>query len=170
MNKKIASGVYEPLNVSYCSRWFCAAKKDGNIHIVHSLGPLNRVMIQHSGVPPIPDHMAECFAGRACGTTLDLFVGYDERELDEDSHDFTTFQTPSGTMRLTMLPMGWSNSVPIFHEDFTFILQEEIPEKAIPYIDDVIIIGPASAYRRKDGSYGTIPENPGIRRYVWEQF
>ncbi len=146
MNKKIASWVYKPSNTSYRLRWFCVAKKDGNIRIIHSLKPLNRVTIQHNGLPPVPDHMAEHFVGRACGTTLDLFVGYDERELDEDSHDFTTFQTPFGAMRLTTLPMGWSNSVPIFHEDVTFILQEEIPEKAIPYIDNIVIIGPASAY------------------------
>ncbi len=169
MNKKIALGVYGPSNVSYHSRWFCVAKKDGNICIVHSLEPLNRVTIQHGGIPPIPDHMAKHFMGRACGTALDLFVGYDECKLDEDSHDFTTFQTPFGAMRLTMLPMGWSNSVPIFHEDVTFILQEEIPEKAIPYIDNVIIIGP-SRYRREDGSYETIPKNLGIRRYIWEHF
>ncbi len=132
MNKKIASGVYEPSNMSYCSRWFCVVKKDGNIHIVHSLELLNRVTIQHSGVPPILDHMAEHFAGGACWMTLDLFVGYNERELDEDLRDFTTFQTPFGTMRLTTLPMGWSNSVPIFHEDITFILQKRSPRKLSP--------------------------------------
>ena len=168
IRKKIDSGVYEPSNASYRSRWFCVLKKDGNIRIVHSLEPLNKVTIQHSGVPPIPDHMAERFAGRACGTTLDLYVGYDERELEEESRDLTTFQTPFGAMRLTTLPMGWANSVPIFHDDVTFILQPEIPAYTIPYIDDVTVIGPASAYRREDGTYETIPENPGVRRYVWE--
>ncbi len=33
--------------------------------------------------------------------------------------------------------MGWTNSIPIFHDDVTFILQPEIPEFTIPYIDDV---------------------------------
>ncbi len=35
--------------------------------------------------------------------------------------------------------MGWTNSVPIFHEDVTYILREEIPEFTEPYIDDVPI-------------------------------
>ena len=168
IERKIAAGVYEPSNASYRSRWFCVLKKDGKVRIVHSLEPLNRITIQHSGVPPIPDDLAEQFAGRACGTTLDLYVGYDERELDEGSRDLTTFQTPFGAMRLTTLPMGWSNSVPIFHDDVTFILQPEIPHVTIPYIDDVTIKGPASTYQDEDGTYETIPENPGIRRYVWE--
>ena len=112
--------------------------------------------------------MAERFAGKACGSTLDLFVGYDERELHEDSRDLTTFQTPFGAMRLTTLPMGWSNSVPVFHDDVTFILQPEIPETTIPYIDDVPVIGPVSDYKDANGRCETIPENPGIRRFIWE--
>jgi hypothetical protein len=40
-------------------------------------------------------------------------------------------------MRLVTLPMGWTNSVPIFHDDVTYILQPEIPHTTIPYIDDV---------------------------------
>jgi hypothetical protein len=33
--------------------------------------------------------------------------------------------------------MGWTNTVPIFHDDVTYILQDEIPHVTIPYIDDV---------------------------------
>ena len=54
--------------------------------------------------------------------------------------------------------MGWTNSVPIFHEDVTYILQPEIPQTTIPYIDDVPIRGE------------THPDNSGIRRFVWEHF
>jgi hypothetical protein len=52
---------------------------------VHSLKPLNRVTIQHSGIPPIPEHLAEHFSGRACGGMLDLYVCYDERLIAETS-------------------------------------------------------------------------------------
>jgi hypothetical protein len=168
---KIAAGVYEPSNSSYRSRWFCVVKKDGtSLRLVHSLEPLNAVTIQHSGVPPFTDQVAEQFAGRACGGMLDLYVGYDERILAESSRDFTTFQTPYGALRLVTLPMGWTNSVPIFHDDVTFILQPEIPQITIPYIDDVPVRGPATRYQLEDGTYETHPENPGIRRFVWEHF
>ena len=167
IKEKIASGVYEPSNATYRSCWFPVAKKTGKLRIVHSLEPLNRVTIQHSGVPPIPEHLAETFGGRACGGILDLFVGYDNRTLSETSRDMTTFQSPFGALRLTTLPMGWTNSVPIFHEDVTYILQPEIPEVTVPYIDDVPVRGPATRYEIGD-TYETIPENPGIRRFVWE--
>jgi len=147
IHKKIDAGVYERSNSSYQSRWFCVLKKDGkSLRPVHSLEPLNAVTIQHSGVTPIPEHLAEQFGGRACGAMLDLYVGYDERLIAESSRDLTTFQTPFGTLRLVTLPMGWTNSVPIFHDDITFILQPEIPHITIPYIDDVPVKGPPTRY------------------------
>lgn len=167
---KIDAGVYERSNSSYRSRWFTVLKKGGKLRIVHSLEPLNAVTIQHSGVPPYTDQLAEHFAGRACGGILDLYVGYDERALDESSRDLTTFQTPFGAMRLVTLPMGWTNSVPIFHDDVTYILQPEIPDTTIPFIDDVPIRGPATRYITDDGAYETIAQNNGIRRFIWEYF
>ena len=139
---KLDAGVYEPSNSSYRSRWFSVIKKDGkNLRVVHSLEPLNEVTIAHSGVPPATEMSAAQFAGRACGGMFDLYVGYDERTLAESSRDLTTFQTPFGALRLVTLPMGWTNSVPIFHDNVTFILQPEIPDVTVPYIDDVPIKG-----------------------------
>jgi hypothetical protein len=69
-----------------------------------------------------------------------------------------------------MLPMGWTNSVPIFHDDVTFILQAEILHITIPYIDDVPVKGPKSTYSKSDKSFETIPENLGIHQFVWEHF
>ena len=169
IREKIEAGIYEPSNSSYRSRWFTVAKKTpGQLRIVHSLEPLNAVTIAHSGIPPATDELASHFAGRACGGMFDLFVGYDERLLAESSRDLTTFQTPFGAMRLVTLPMGWTNSVPIFHDDVTKILSDEIPEFTIPYIDDVPVRGPASRYIQGDGSFEMIPENPGIRRFVMQ--
>ncbi|KAJ2931027.1 hypothetical protein H1R20_g6074, partial [Candolleomyces eurysporus] len=169
IRSKIEAGVYEPSSSSYRSRWFCVLKKDGkSLRIVHSLEPLNAVTIAHSGLPPNTEELASRFAGRSCGTTMDLYVGYDERVLDERSRDLTTFQTPFGAMRLVTLPMGWTNSVPIFHEDITAILQPEIPHITEPFVDDVPVKGPLTRYELPGGGYETIPENPGIRRFVWE--
>jgi hypothetical protein len=86
INDKRSAGVYEPSNASYQSRWFCVLKKDGkSLRIVHSLEPLNKVTIQHSGVPPATKELAAEFAGQSYVGTIDLFVGYDEQEIDESS-------------------------------------------------------------------------------------
>ena len=66
--------------------------------------------------------------------------------------------------------MGWINLVPIFHDNVTYILQLEILDVTVPFIDNVLIKGPVSRYGNSDGMYETIPENTGIRCFVWEHF
>jgi hypothetical protein len=66
--------------------------------------------------------------------------------------------------------MDWTNSVPIFHDNVTYILQPEIPHVTKPYIDDIPVKGPPMRYIRDNGEPETIPENSGIRQFVWEHF
>jgi len=169
IKRKIDAGMYEPSNSLYSSRWFCVIKKDGkSLQIVHSLEPLNRVTIAHSGLPPATEELAMHFSGRVCGRILDLYIGYDERVLAKCSRDLTTFQTPFGALRLVMLPMGWTNSVPIFHDDVTYILCDEIPRYTLPYIDDMPIRGPTTRYEKSDSTLEVLEKNPGIRQFIFE--
>jgi hypothetical protein len=171
IKSKWKSGVYEPSSSSYNSRWFCVYKKDGkSLRLVHSLEPLNAVTIKNAAMPPYTDIVAEDFAQRSIYTTLDLYVSFDQRQLNPASRDMTTFNTPLGAFRLTVLPMGWTNSPAVLQGDITHILRPEIPDCTQPFADDVPIKGPKSRYQRPDGTYETIPENPGIRRFVWEHF
>ena len=66
--------------------------------------------------------------------------------------------------------MGWMNLVPIFHDDVTCILQPEIPNITIPYINNVPIRGPAERYILVDGTEECIPKNYGIHHFIWEHF
>ena len=52
--------------------------------------------------------------------------------------------------------MGWTNSVSIIHDDVTYILQPEIQDVTVPFIDDVLIKRPVSKYRNGNGMYETI--------------
>ena len=47
--------------------------------------------------------------------------------------------------------MGWPNSVPVLHDDVTYILQPEIPHVMQPYIDNIPVKGPATRYIKEDG-------------------
>ena len=64
--------------------------------------------------------------------------------------------------------MGWTNLVPIYHDNVTYILQDKIPHVTQPYVDDVPIKGPLTRYELEGGGYETIEGNEGIRRFVWE--
>lgn len=167
IKSKITSGVYEASNSSYQSRWFCVAKKNGAVQIIHDLQPLNAVTVKDAATLPYVEHFAEQSAGRAIYTMMDLFVGYDHRALAEVSHDLTTFQTPLGTFCLTVLLQGWTDSPAVFQNDVAFILQYEI-DVAPNFQDDINILGPRTRYELPNGSFETIPHNTGIRRFVWE--
>ena len=168
LKHKINAGVYEPSQSAYRSRWFCVLKKSGKLRLVHDLQPLNKITIRDAGLPPIIDDFVEPFAGRQCYTVFDLFWGFDARKVHPASRDLTAFLTPLGLLRLTSLPMGFTNSPAEFQKCMTFILQDEIPDIANIFIDDLPIKGPVSQYLDKDGEPEVLEENPGIRRFIWE--
>jgi len=73
-----------------------------------------------------------------------------------------------GPHRLTTLPQGHANAVQVYQGDTTFILQHEIPEYTSPFVDDIPVKSVQTRYQRADGTYETIPDNPGIQRFIWE--
>src|SRR5713101_3356235 len=41
----------EPSDVPYWSHWFCVAKKNGKLRLLHDLQPLNQVTIKNVAIP-----------------------------------------------------------------------------------------------------------------------
>ena len=168
LKEKVVAGVYEEAQSSYRSRWFCVKKKNGELRIVHDLQKLNGISIKDAGVPPILEEFVEDYAGRSVYTVLDMYWGFHARMLDANSRDMTAFQTPTGALRITSLPMGYTNSPAEFQACMMFILQDEVPDKAGVFIDDIPIKGPSGRYLGKNGKEECIPQNPKIRRFIWE--
>jgi len=168
LKEKIKAGVYEEAQSSDRSRWFCVKKKNGELRIVHDLQKLNGVSIRDSGVPPILEEFVEAYAGRSIYTVLDMYWGFYARMLDRESRDMTAFQTPLGVLRIASLPMGYTNSPAEFQACMMFLLQDEVPDTAGVFIDDIPIKGPATKYLGEDGKEECLPQNPRIRRYIWE--
>jgi hypothetical protein len=75
---------------------------------------------------------------------------------------------PLGPHHLTTLPQGHANAVQVYQGDTTFILQHEIPEYMSPFIDNVPVKSMQMRYQCEDSTYETIPNNPGIRRFIWK--
>ena len=167
IQSKIDSGVHEPSNSSYQSKWFCVAKKNGSVWIVHDLQPLNTVTIQDAATLPYIRHFAEQSAGQLIYTMMDLFVGFDHQALADESHDLTIFQTLLETFHLTILPQGWTDLPTVFQNDIAFILQHEI-NIAPNFLDDINVLGLQMQYKQGDGTFETASDNEGICRFVWE--
>jgi hypothetical protein len=135
---------------------------------VHNLQPLNVVTIHDVSLLPCVEHLAESFAGYVVHGMMDLYLGYDQCVLHKGSCDLMTFGTPLGPHHLTTLPQGHTNAIQVYQGNTTFILQHKIPEYTSPFVDNVPVKSVQMCYQCKDGTYKTIPDNPGIRHFIWE--
>ena len=143
-------------------------KKNGKLRIVHDLQPLNKVTIRDAGLVPIIDDFVEGFAGHQCYTVFDLFWGFDARKIHPMSRGLTAFMTPLGLLQITSLPTGFTNSPAEFQKCMVMVLKDEIPHTANIFIDDLPIKGSKTQYLDKYGKPEVLPDNPGIRRFIWE--
>lgn len=162
IHDRIQTGLYEKTESAYASKWFAVPKKDGAWRIVHSLERLNAVTIRDAGAPPVLEDFTESLVGRSIYGLLDIFGGYDERELHEDSRPLTAFQTPLGHLQLTRLPQGYTNAVAEQMRINRHVLAEEVPQRVQIFLDDNPIKGPESGYN------GRAMPGTSIRQFVWE--
>ena len=117
---------------------------------------------------PIVDDFVDGFAGRQCYTVFDLFWGFDARKIHPKSRGLTAFMTPLGLLQITSLPTGFTNSPAEFQKCMAIILQDEMPEIANIFIDDLPIKGPRTQYLDSEGKPEVLAENPGIRQFIWK--
>lgn len=158
------SGNLETSESSYRSRMFVVQKPKGGLRIVHDLQPLNLVSVQDVMLPPNVSEFAEDFIGYAIYGTMDLYSGYHQRRLHPDSRALTATWIPNlGTVQLTSLPMGYTNSMQEFQRATNHIVYNMGTEKAQSFVDDIGAKGPKTRYNDDP-----IPLNPNIRRFVWE--
>ena len=155
-------GILEPSMAPYSNRWFTVPKKSGALRFIQDMQPANKVTIRNKGFGPIVDEVAEAFAGHAIYSIGDLYSGYDQFQLAFESRDLTTMKTPLGLVRMCTLPQGATNSVAHMQNAMNQILKDFVPEKTIPFVDDIPIKGCEEA--KKD----SIVQDNGCRAFVNE--
>ncbi|KAL3691330.1 hypothetical protein R1sor_004981 [Riccia sorocarpa] len=162
LKEKMGMRILEPSFAPYSSRWFTVSKKTGSLRFIQDMQPVNGVTIRNAGVGPIVDEFAEAFARRAVYSMGDMYSGYDQFQLAEGSRDVTTMKTPLGLLRMCTLPQGATNSVAHMMNGMNKVLRDLIPEKTMPFLDDVPIKG-----CREDEKDETL-DSRGCRRYISE--
>ena len=162
LKEKVHMGILEPSMAPYSNRWFTVPKKFGALRFIQDMQPANKVTIRNKGSGPIVDEVAEAFAGHAIYSIGDLYSGYDQFQLAFESRDLTTMKTPLGLVRMCTLPQGATNSVAHMQNAMNQILKDFVPEKTIPFVDDIPIKGCEEAKRDS-----TVQDN-GCRAFVNE--
>jgi hypothetical protein len=134
-------GILEPSMAPYSNRWFTIPKKSGALRFIQDIQPANRVTIRNKGSGPIIDEVAEAFAGHAIYFIGDLYSDYDQFQLTIKSRDLTTIKTLLGLVKMCTLPQGATNLVAHMQSAMNHILRDFVPEKTIPFVDDIPIKG-----------------------------
>ena len=164
IQEQFESGKYERSTSAYRSAIFAVEKKSGFLRLVHDLQPLNAVTIRDAGLPPRVDDTIEQFTGRQVYCICDLKSGYDSYLLAEKSRDLTSFHAYRlGSLRLTRLPQGFTNSLQVFCRTTSHMVGSMAPNRADVFVDDCAGMGPRSNYGN-----ATIEGNDEIRQFIFE--
>ena len=92
---------------------------------------------------PLPniDEVLNQFSGNSFFHVLDLFQGYHQVALEEESKPLTAFSTRKGLFQYKRMPFGLNSCPTTYQALMEDILGEMVWKTAIVYIDDVIIYG-----------------------------
>jgi len=141
IKEKIKIGFYERSNLSYWSKWFCVLKKEGkSLWIVHDLKPLNAVTIQDSGAPLSFSSMWTILAVEVLIWVL-IFLCVWPSKLGHSISGPYDLPDTSWIIRSHYPSHGATNSVHILQGDISFIIQDEMPNIAAAFMDNVNVKG-----------------------------
>ena len=92
---------------------------------------------------PLPniEEILNQFKGNSFFHVLDLFQGYHQVALEEDSKPLTAFSTRKGLFQYKRMPFGLNSCPTTYQALMEDILGSMVWKTAIVYIDDVIIFG-----------------------------
>ena len=90
---------------------------------------------------PLPrvDEMFDHLAGAKYFSTVDLKSAYNQVEIDEADQRKTAFTTPMSLYEYWKMPYGLCNSPATFQRLMHLVFREEMSEKVLIFLDDIII-------------------------------
>ena len=115
-------------------------KDDPNPRMCVDYRQLNKIIKQNSFPLPRIDDILDKIGKSKYFSTLDLKSGYWQVLVDEKDIEKTAFVTQKGLYEFTRMPFGISTCPQIFSELMAAVL-EGLEDVAIPYLDDVIVLG-----------------------------
>lgn len=144
VDKLIENKIIEPSSSEFSSPILLVPKKgekNKKWRLVVDFRKLNKKLI--GDVFPIPriDDILDQLGRAKFFSVLDLQSGFHQIELEENSRDYTSFQTEQGSYRFTRVPFGLKIAPNSFARMMSLAFSGLTPEKAFLYMDDLIVIG-----------------------------
>ncbi len=141
VQKMLDRGVIEPCQSSWASPVVLVTKKDGTTRFCVDYRKLNDVTRKDAYLLPRIDDTLDALHGSRYFSTLDLYSGYWQVEMDEQDIDKTAFVTRQGLFQFTVMPFGLCNALATFERLMELVLKDLNWKVCLIYLDDIIVYG-----------------------------
>lgn len=150
ISKLLENDLIEPSCSNYNSPIILVPKKGSGIEkrwrMCIDFRKVNQKLIADKFPLPRIDEILDSLGRAKYFTVIDLFSGFHQVPLDEQSRDITSFSTEKGQYRWKVLPFGLNVSPNSFSRMMQIAFSGLPPDHAFLYIDDVIVIGRSEAH------------------------
>ncbi len=153
-------GVIEPCQSSWASPIILVSKKDGTTRFCVNYRKLNVISKKDAYPLPSIDDTMDALRCSMYFSTLGLYSGYWQVEMDQRNVAKTAFVTQQGLFKITIMPFGLCNAPASFERLMELVLKDLNWKICLIYLDDIIVYGA--------GFYSMLDHLKAMWRRIWE--
>jgi len=139
ITKLIHKGLIEPSYSEWSSPVVLVPKHNGKWRMCVDYRKVNDITVKDSYSLPNIDEIFDSLDGAKIFTTMDLYSGYHQILMDDDSVEITSFTTRFGNYQFKVMPFGLTNAPATFQREMNRILFPLIGKCVYNFIDDILI-------------------------------
>lgn len=140
LTEMLEKGWIRPSTSSYGAPILFVRKKDGTLRMCVDYRKLNDITKKNRTPLPRIDELLDSLHGATIFSSLDLYKGYYQCRVKEESVHRTAFKVPAfGLFEFRVLPFGLTNAPAVFQTMMNNVLREYIGKFCVVYLDDVLI-------------------------------
>lgn len=151
-NKLLHHGLIEPSYSNYNSPIILVPKKGNSLQwrMCIDFRAVNKKLIADKYPLPRIEDILDNLGRSKFFSILDLYSGFHQIPLHENSRDITSFSTNSGSYRWKVLPFGLNVSPNSFSRMMNLAFAGATPSQCFIYMDDIIVIGCSAKHHLKN--------------------